>query len=148
LALAAVACCALPGLLSADALAGLAGVGVAGFAGLGGGLFLLIAVTMIGALALDAAAAAPASARPESAPAAARPEEAADGQPVTRARLPMRQDKPAPPPEATAGDSSRWASVITSLAAACFWAVLAVRSPTVTYHLAPMLVAPLPPPHC
>ncbi len=38
LALAAVACCALPGLLSAGVLAGLAGVGVAGFAGLGGGL--------------------------------------------------------------------------------------------------------------
>ncbi|MEO3936870.1 hypothetical protein V3N99_08940 [Dermatophilaceae bacterium Soc4.6] len=51
-ALAAVACCALPGLLSAGVLAGLAGAGAAGLVGLGGGLILLTAAATIGIFAL------------------------------------------------------------------------------------------------
>ncbi|MEO3936871.1 hypothetical protein V3N99_08945 [Dermatophilaceae bacterium Soc4.6] len=31
--------------------------------------------------------------------------------------------------------------MITPLAVACLWGILAARSPTVTYHLAPMLLA-------
>jgi len=55
--------------------------------------------------------------------------------------LPLSQDDPPQAAETTAGGTSPWVLVILPLAVACFWGVLAARSPTVTYHLAPMLLA-------